>query len=207
MAGHGDSNRAILFALGANFMIFATKGVAAFITGSGAMLEHTRALIDLGAALRRAGNRSRSVDSLREGLDLAHRCAADALAGRAREELMAAGAKPRRDALRGRDALTASELRTARMAALGLANREIAQALFVSLRTVETHLTHAYQKLEIGSRAMLPAALETVSPPADPDDAGPTAESRTRAPIARRPRGGSTPEASYEALHRGRGRR
>jgi hypothetical protein len=93
------------------------------------------------------------------------------------------------------------------MAARGLANREIAQALFVSLRTVETHLTHAYQKLEIGSRAGLPAALETVSPPVDPDDAGHSAESRTRAPIARRPRGGSTAEASYEALHRGRGRR
>jgi DNA-binding CsgD family transcriptional regulator len=179
----------------------------AVLAGSGAMLEHARALIDLGAALRRAGNRSRSIDSLREGLDLAHRCGAGALAARAREELLAAGAKPRRDALRGREALTASELRTARMAARGLANREIAQALFVSLRTVETHLTHTYQKLEIGSRAGLPAALETVSPPVHPDGAGPSAESKTRAPIARRPRGGSAAEASYEALQRGRGRR
>jgi DNA-binding CsgD family transcriptional regulator len=179
----------------------------AVLAGSGAVLEHARALIDLGAALRRAGNRSRSVDSLREGLDLTHRCGAGALAARAREELVAAGARPRRDALRGRDALTASELRTARMAARGQANREIAEALFVSLRTVETHLTHAYQKLEIGSRAGLSAALETVRPGVHPHDAGPSADSRARAPIARRPRGGSAAEASYEALHRGRGRR
>ena len=120
---------------------------------------------------------------------------------------MAAGAKPRRDALRGRDALTASELRTARMAARGLANREIAQALFVSLRTVETHLTHAYQKLEIGSRAGLSAALDIVTPRAHPDDSGPSDESRARTPISRRPRGGSAAEASYETLQRGCGRR
>jgi DNA-binding CsgD family transcriptional regulator len=174
---------------------------------SGAALEHARALIDLGAALRRAGHRSRSLDRLREGLDLAHRCGAGALAARAREELVAAGAKPRRDALRGRDALTASELRTARMAARGLANREIAQALFVSLRTVETHLTHAYQKLEIDSRAELGDALESDSPPVGRADVDPSAEDAARAPISRRPRGASAAEASYEALHRGRGRR
>ena len=127
--------------------------------GSGAALEHARALIDLGAALRRAGHRSDSVETLREGLNLAHRCDAGVLTALAREELLAAGARPRRDALRGRDALTASELRTARMAAEGRTNREIAQALFVGLRTVETHLTHAYQKLEIASRDALPAAL------------------------------------------------
>src|SRR5829696_8074302 len=78
--------------------------------------------------------------------------------------------EPRRDALRGRDALTASELRTARMAAHGLANREIAQALFVSLRTVETHLTHAYRKLEISSRAELSDALETTRPRLQAED-------------------------------------
>src|SRR4030095_8695339 len=52
MAGQGDSNRAILFALGANFMIFVTKGVAAFITGSGAMLAETvHSLADCGNQL------------------------------------------------------------------------------------------------------------------------------------------------------------
>jgi DNA-binding CsgD family transcriptional regulator len=132
---------------------------AAVLRGSGAHLEHARALVDLGAALRRAGRRSDSIVALREGLDLAHGCGAGALAARAREELVTAGARPRRDALHGRDALTASELRTAQLAAEGRTNREIAQALFVSLRTVETHLTHTYQKLGIQSRDDLPGAF------------------------------------------------
>jgi DNA-binding CsgD family transcriptional regulator len=126
---------------------------------SSATLEHARALVDLGAALRRAGRRTEGIESLREGLDLAHRCGADALVALARQELGVAGAKPRRDALRGRDALTASEARIARMAAQGRSNREIAQMLFITLRTVETHLTHAYQKLSIQSRDALPTAL------------------------------------------------
>jgi DNA-binding CsgD family transcriptional regulator len=157
------------------------------LSHSGAALEHARALIELGAALRRAGSRSHSLSPLREGLDLAHRCGAGALVARAREELAAAGAKPRRDALRGRDALTASELRTARMAAQGLTNRDIAQTLFVSLRTVETHLTHAYQKLGIDSREALPAALETPSSPAAGDGTGSAGDRAERAPMSRRP--------------------
>jgi DNA-binding CsgD family transcriptional regulator len=163
-------------------------GEAVAVLGrSGASLEHARALIDLGAAVRRAGARSHSLGPLREGLDLAHRCGAGALADRAREELVAAGAKPRRDALRGRDALTASELRTARMAAQGLSNRDIAQALFVSLRTVETHLTHAYQKLGIGSREALPAALDTPRSAVGREISDPTDERDERAPMPRRP--------------------
>ena len=134
------------------------------LDGSGAALEHARALVDLGAALRRASRRSDSAERLREGLDLAHRCGASALAARAREELVAAGARPRRDALHGRDALTASELRIARMAADGQSNRGIAQALFVGLRTVETHLTHTYRKLEIHSRDALSGALSARAP-------------------------------------------
>jgi DNA-binding CsgD family transcriptional regulator len=59
----------------------------------------------------------------------------------------------------GVDALTPSELRVAALAAEGMSNREIAQALFVTLRTVEVHLTHAYRKLDIASREQLPAAL------------------------------------------------
>jgi DNA-binding CsgD family transcriptional regulator len=73
--------------------------------------------------------------------------------------MVMAGARPRRDAAHGRDALTAAELRVALMAADGMTNREIAQALFVAVRTVETHLTHAYRKLAIQSRDGLAVAL------------------------------------------------
>jgi ATP/maltotriose-dependent transcriptional regulator MalT len=127
---------------------------------SEARLEHARSLTELGAALRRTNQRSDAREPLREALDIAHRCGATALAERAREELSATGAKPRNVMLTGVESLTASERRVAKMAAEGLANREIAQALFVTVKTVETHLGHAYQKLGIGSRKELTAALE-----------------------------------------------
>jgi DNA-binding CsgD family transcriptional regulator len=126
---------------------------------SSARLEHAKALAMLGAALRRSGSRSEAREPLREALDLAERCGARALVERAREELSATGARPRHTVRRGIDALTASELRIARLAADGRSNREIAQALFVTIRTVEMHLTHAYQKLEIASRKQLAQAL------------------------------------------------
>ncbi len=98
-------------------------------------------------------------DILRHALDLAHRHGAFALTERTRTELVAAGGQPRRLVLRGLDALTSSERRAAQLAAVGLSNREIAQNLFVTTRTVEGHLTHTYQKLAITSREQLPAAL------------------------------------------------
>jgi DNA-binding CsgD family transcriptional regulator len=108
--------------------------------------------------LRAGRRRDAGHEALREGMDLASRCGAAAIAARAREELIAGGARPRRDALRGRDALTAGELRVARMAAEGLANREIAQALFITTKTVETHLGNVYSKLSVpGRRALAPA--------------------------------------------------
>ena len=126
---------------------------------SPARLELARALIDLGAAQRRAGSRAKAREVLREGLDLAHALGGLALADRARHELVVAGGRPRRDATRGRDALTPSELRVAQLAAGGQTNRQIAQALFVTQRTVENHLTSAYAKLGISSRPELPTAL------------------------------------------------
>jgi DNA-binding CsgD family transcriptional regulator len=126
---------------------------------SPARLELARVQCDLGASLRRGGHRHDAIQPLREALDGAVRCGAVLLAERSRAELVAAGATPRREALRGRNALTASELRVAEMAAEGMTNREIAQGLFVTLRTVETHLTHAYRKLDIHARAELQAAL------------------------------------------------
>ena len=83
------------------------------------------------------------------------RCGALVLAERARTELAAAGARPRRLVLSGVDALTPSERRIAAMAAEGMTNPQIAQTLFLSLRTIEMHLSNAYRKLGISSRADL----------------------------------------------------
>jgi ATP/maltotriose-dependent transcriptional regulator MalT len=147
------------------------RGAAELAAASGARLEQARTLVELGAALRRANQRTAARGPLRTGLDLAYRCGATRLAQRTREELLAAGARPRREALTGLEALTVSERRVAELAAAGMSNPEIAQALFVTLNTVEGHLRHAYQKLSIGSRGQLPAALrsatETVAGPGE----------------------------------------
>ena len=93
----------------------------------------------------------------------ARRCGAVRLAERAAAELRATGARPRSEVLTGPAALTASERRTAEMAAAGLSNAEIAQALFVTVKTVEGHLSGAYRKLDVRSRAELPEALTAKS--------------------------------------------
>lgn len=139
------------------------REAAELAAASGARLEQARTLVELGAALRRANQRTAARGPLRAGLDLAYRCGATRLAQRTREELLAAGARPRREALTGLEALTVSERRVAELAAAGMSNPEIAQALFVTLNTVEGHLRHAYQKLSIGSRGQLPAALRSAT--------------------------------------------
>jgi DNA-binding CsgD family transcriptional regulator len=138
----------------------------AVLRGSGARLELARSLVELGAALRRSGRRADARDPLREGLEVAAECGADILAARAHDELVAAGARPRRDPTESRSTLTASELRVARMAADGMTNREIAQALFLTEKTIEVHLTRVYRKLEIQSRTQLARALPAIAVPA-----------------------------------------
>ena len=133
------------------------------LDGSPARLELGRALTDLGAALRRANMRRDARARLRRGMDLAHACAATPLRERARRELRAAGARPRRFQLTGPASLTPSERRVAEMAADGLTNREIAERLFVTPKTVEVHLSSSYRKLEIDSRRELSAALEATT--------------------------------------------
>jgi DNA-binding CsgD family transcriptional regulator len=129
------------------------------LADSPARLEHARALVDLGALLRRGNSRSEARKLLRQGVELAHQCGATALVTRGNEELAATGAHPRTILLSGIDALTVSERRVAHMAAEDLSNKEIAQALFVTVKTVEQHLGRVYRKLDIGSRRELGAAL------------------------------------------------
>jgi DNA-binding CsgD family transcriptional regulator len=126
---------------------------------SSARLEHAKARTELGAALRRANRRAQARAQLRQAVELATICGATDLAARAERELLATGARPRRIALSGVESLTPSERRVAELAAAGPTNREIAQTLFVTQRTVEVHLTSIYRKLGISSRSQLAAAL------------------------------------------------
>ncbi len=131
------------------------REAVAVLERSAGQLELARALIDLGAMLRRAGDRTESREHLRRGQDLAARCEAARLVDLAYDELLASGARPRRTATSGAESLTPSQRRVAEMAARGLTNRDIAQALFVTEKTVETHLGHVYSKLDLKSRTQL----------------------------------------------------
>jgi DNA-binding CsgD family transcriptional regulator len=124
-----------------------------------APLEETRALLALGTALHRADKLDAARDPLRRALELASRCGASPLSERVRAALVAAGARPRRDALSGPASLTSSEARVARLAARGKTNRQIARELYLAQRTVEVHLSSTYRKLGIHSRAQLHDAL------------------------------------------------
>jgi DNA-binding CsgD family transcriptional regulator len=136
----------------------------AVVEEAGSKLELARSLCELGALIRRANRRAESRELLRRALDIAHRLGARPLAQRAETELRATGARPRRVVLTGLEALTASEQRVAELAAQNLTNREIAQALFVTARTVEGHLTSVFRKLQLASREQLRAALAGDAP-------------------------------------------
>jgi DNA-binding CsgD family transcriptional regulator len=122
---------------------------------SPARLEHAKALVELGAALRRSGHRLQSRQYLRRGVELAQICGATPLVKHGFAELRASGARPRHITPSGPDALTPSERRVAELAAAGQSNRDIAQTLFITTNTVEVHLTRIYRKLGITGRAGL----------------------------------------------------
>jgi DNA-binding CsgD family transcriptional regulator len=132
--------------------------LAALETGT-ARLELARVICELGAELRRRGERSAAREMLRRAHVLATECGATRLATRARDELSRSGARLIREPVSGVEALTPSEVRVAELTAEGLTNREVAQSLFVSEKTVETHLGRVYRKLDIKSRHALPGAL------------------------------------------------
>jgi DNA-binding CsgD family transcriptional regulator len=159
----GASLRVLGLVEGGTAGVVLLREAVELLAGSGARLEHARALVDLGAALRRANQRTEARERLREGVDLAQQAGAFRLAARANDEIAATGARPRKVLQTGLDELTASERRVAQLAAGGMSNKEIAQTLFITIKTVEVHLSRSYRKLEISSRAQLETALTPAS--------------------------------------------
>lgn len=158
-SGIGVALRATALVEGGAASVGRLREAVEVLEGSPARLEQARALTDLGAALRRANRRTAARGPLQDGLELAERCGAGALAERARTELRAAGGRPRQPRGIGVQQLTVSERRVAQLAAEGRSNPEIAQALFVTRKTVETHLGHVYRKLDVSGRGQLGRAL------------------------------------------------
>ena len=158
-SGIGIALRAVALVEGGEAFADRLRQAVDALAVSPARLEHARALTDLGAALRRSNRRAEAREVLADGLELAERCSARALAERARAELRAAGGRSSDPESPGVEQLTASERRVAELASQGHSNPEIAQTLFVTRKTVETHLGHVYSKLDISGRGELPRAL------------------------------------------------
>jgi DNA-binding CsgD family transcriptional regulator len=166
LARRWDGPRAIAVASRAKALVEGGEAAIEGLAEAVALLDETpwrldraQTRCDLGSALRRAGRRRDGREQLAVAMDEANTCGAEPLVQRAADELRASGARPRRRALSGLEALTPSEHRVATLAAAGKTNRGIAQELFVTLATVETHLTRAYRKLDIKGREQLDAAL------------------------------------------------
>jgi DNA-binding CsgD family transcriptional regulator len=165
-SGVGIALRARALVEGGAAAVDRLREAADLLGRSPARLEHARALVDLGAALRRSNRRTEARGMLQAGLELASRCGARGLTELARTELRAAGGRSSEPGASGVEQLTASERRVAELAARGQSNPEIAQALFVTRKTVETHLGSVYRKLDIAGRGELPQALTDGSPQA-----------------------------------------
>jgi DNA-binding CsgD family transcriptional regulator len=157
--GLGRSLRTAGLAIGGSEGLELLEEAVSVLESSSARLELAHALGDLGAELGRAGRRREGRDAQRKAIELADERGAIALAERARAELHSGPGRRPRAALTGPGALTAAEWRVCRQVAEGHTNREVAQALFVTEKTVERHLSSAYQKLGIRSRFQLPAAI------------------------------------------------
>ena len=135
----------------------------AVLEGSSAKLERARTLVVLGSALRAADERDEARDLLRRGLELAVRTGSQPLVDDAHAALSATGEKPGELVLSGAESLTPSERHVAEMAAENMTDKDIAQALFVTTKTVEEHLTNIYRKLGVASRAQLGEALSVAA--------------------------------------------
>jgi DNA-binding CsgD family transcriptional regulator len=131
------------------------EGAAADLGALGLAFDHARTLLGLGRARRRARKWGAARRTLEQAASLFDELGSPGWADQARAELARIGArKPQQIG-----ELTPTEQRVAELAAQGLSNKEIAQALFVTVNTVEAHLSHAYAKLGIRSRAQLARAF------------------------------------------------
>jgi DNA-binding CsgD family transcriptional regulator len=122
--------------------------------------EHARTLLALGSVRRRAREKRAAREALEEASRAFDSLGASLWAARAREELARiSGRRP------ASGELTTTEARLAALVAEGLANKEIAAALHMSVHTVEAHLTRIYRKLGIRSRAALAGRLRSSERP------------------------------------------
>ncbi len=151
-AALGTTRRLEALTVGGEARLAGLAAADALLAASPARLDRAYCQLDLGVAQRAAGRTQEARDALRAAYDGAGRCGSAILTERARTELLAAGARPRRQQMSGMAALTASERRVCELAAGGLTNSQIAQRLFVTRSTVEKHLGHAYDKLGVTSR-------------------------------------------------------
>ncbi|MEE4545836.1 AAA family ATPase [Streptomyces sp. V4-01] len=143
--------------------------------------------------------RSRAIPQAREQLNLAlaafQRLGAAPWVARAAAELRASGRSAPAEARPGRVELTAQELQIATLAATGLTNKQIAERLFLSHRTIGTHLYQIYPKLGITSRAALRDALSALDAGQEGGRVPPGAADPVRDPGRPRPTAGSRPTA------------
>jgi DNA-binding NarL/FixJ family response regulator len=133
------------------------------LEASSAKLERARTLVELGSALRRENERKQAREVLRRGLDLAVRSGSQPLVDQAQRELAATGAKSDKPVLTGVESLTPSERQVAELAVGALTDKDIAQALFVSTKSVEDQLASVYRKLGVASRAELAETLDVAA--------------------------------------------
>jgi DNA-binding CsgD family transcriptional regulator len=155
----GMSLRAAALAIGGDERLPLLQEAVSVLEHSAARLQLAHALADLGTELTRVRRRREGREIQRRAMTLADQCGATPLSERARTELQAGPGRRARVELTGPHALTAAEWRVCRQAADGRTNREVAEALFVTEKTIERHLSSAYQKLGIRSRFQLAEAI------------------------------------------------
>ncbi|MEU8438240.1 LuxR C-terminal-related transcriptional regulator [Streptomyces sp. NPDC029216] len=136
------------------------------LAGSPARLELARAEYQLGRELLALGDARAARGHLRQAIELATRCGSHALTATARDTLVTAGGRMPQLAVAPVDSLTPSERRIATLAQRGHSNKKIAEALFITPRTVEMHLTNVYRKLGVRGRGDLPRGLGSRPRPA-----------------------------------------